>query len=260
MARLVILGSASIVPDAEHENTHMILQGDTSSVLIDCVGTPIVRLGQAGVGIEDINHVILTHFHPDHVGAFPEMLITQWLLGRKSAMAVYGLDHCLDRVKQLMTAYHWEDWAGFFPVTFHYLPEEEGVLVLDNEDFRITASPVRHFIPTIGVRVLVKESGFVFAYSSDTRPCPEVVRLSHNADLLIHEATGVEPLGHSSPAQAGAIAEEACVKRLGLIHYPVRDTNSTILLRDARKTFSGPVFVCEDLMEIDLHRDESGQG
>ena len=67
-------------------------------------------------------------------------------------------------------------------------------------------------------------------------------------------------LGHSSPAQAGAIAEEACVKRLGLIHYPVRDTNSTILLRDARKTFSGPVFVCEDLMEIDLHRDESGQG
>jgi ribonuclease Z len=133
MARLVVLGSASIIPDAEHENTHMIVRGDTSSVLIDCVGTPLVRLGQAGVGIEDIDHVILTHFHPDHVGAFPELLITQWLLGRKSAMTVHGLTHCLERVEQLMTAYHWEDWAGLFPVTFHYLPEQEGCLVLDND-------------------------------------------------------------------------------------------------------------------------------
>jgi ribonuclease Z len=260
MARLVVLGSASIIPDAEHENTHMIIQGDTSSVLIDCVGTPLVRLGEAGVGIEDIDHVVLTHFHPDHVGAFPELLITQWLLGRKSAMTVHGLTHCLERIEQLMTAYHWEDWAGLFPVTFHYLPEEEGCLVLDNDEFQITASPVRHFVPTIGVRVLVKESGFIFAYSSDTTPCPEVVRLSHNADLLIHEATGVEPLGHSNSSQAGAIAEEACAKRLGLIHYPVLDTTPPVLLEGARKTFSGPVFVCEDLMEIELNKNDSGRG
>jgi ribonuclease Z len=237
----------------------MIIQGETSSILIDCVGTPIVRLGQAGVGLEDIDHIILTHFHPDHVGAFPELLITQWLLGRKSPMTVHGLSHCMERVEQLMTAYHWEDWAGMFPVTFHHLPEQEGYLVLDTDEFQISASPVRHFIPTIGVRVLVKESGFVFAYSSDTTPCPEVVRLSHDADLLIHEATGVEPLGHSSAIQAGAIAEEACVKRLGLIHYPVRSVNPAKLSDDARKSFSGPVFVCSDLMEIELHRNESGR-
>jgi ribonuclease Z len=119
---------------------------------------------------------------------------------------------------------------------------------------------VRHFVPTIGVRVLIKESGFVFAYSSDTTPCPEVVRLSHNADLLIHEATGVEPLGHSNSSQAGAIAEEAGVKRLGLIHYPVLDVTPPVLLEGARETFSGPVFVCEDLMEIEFNKKDGGQG
>ncbi|HEC22809.1 MAG TPA: MBL fold metallo-hydrolase [Chloroflexi bacterium] len=254
MPRLVILGSASAVPDAEHQNSHMLLQGRNGAILIDCAGLPLVSLHRIGVGIEELTDVILTHFHPDHVGAFPGLLMSSWLMGRTSALRVAGLHHCLQRVEDLMTAYHWEEWAGFFPVAFHHLPEREGVLALDNEDFRITASPVRHYVPTIGLRVLVKETGFVFAYSSDTIPCPETIRLAQGADLLIHEATGDEPLGHSSAAQAGMIARQAGVGRLGLIHYPVWKASTEHLVGDAAATFEGPVFLCEDFMEIQLER------
>jgi ribonuclease Z len=153
-----------------------------------------------------------------------------------------------------MMAYHWDEWPGFFPVAFHHLPERENILVMDNEDFHITASPVRHYVPTVGLRITVKASGFLVAYSSDTVPCPETVRLAHGADLLIHEATGDEPLGHSSAEQAGAIAQEAGVRSLGLIHYNVWNTDPTHLLTEAKATFNGAIFLCSDFMDIPLEK------
>ncbi|MBN1311568.1 MAG: MBL fold metallo-hydrolase [Anaerolineae bacterium] len=254
MPRLVILGSASAVADANHENSHMLLQGPHSATLIDCTGRPLVDLKRIGVGLNDLTDLILTHFHPDHVASVPNLLMSAWLLGRSAALRIYGLHHCLERMEDMMAAYHWEEWPGFFPVAFHHLPGQEGVGVLDNEDFLITASPVRHYVPTIGLRVLVKKTGFVFVYSSDTVPCPELIGLAYGADLLIHEATGDEPLGHASAAQAGEIAEEAGVKRLGLIHYHVWNADTAHLIPQAKAVFSGPVFLCEDFMEIELTR------
>ncbi len=255
MPSLVILGSASAVPDAEHENTHMALKGEHSTVLIDCPGQPLVRLKEAGIDVRELSDAILTHFHPDHISGFPGLLMGAWLSGRSLPLRVYGLGHCLKRIEDLMAAFHWDEWRGFYPVAFHHLPEREGVLVLDTEDFHITASPVRHYVPTIGLRVVVKHTGFVFAYSSDTVPCMQTVRLAQSADLLIHEATGVEPLGHSSAAQAGAIAREAGAKTLGLIHYHVSNMSEeppARLVEQASETFGGPVILCEDLQEIDL--------
>ncbi|MBN1427184.1 MAG: MBL fold metallo-hydrolase [Anaerolineae bacterium] len=252
MPRLVILGSASAVADANHENTHMILQGAHSAILIDCTGRPVVDLQRIGIGLDILSDLILTHFHPDHVAAVPNLLMSAWLLGRSATLRIYGLHHCLERMEDMMAAYHWEEWPGFFPVAFHHLPEREGVAVLENEDFQIKASPVRHYVPTIGLRILVKETGFVLVYSSDTVPCPEMVRLAYGADLLIHEATGDEPLGHASAVQAGEIAAEAGVKRLGLIHYHVWNANTEHLVPQAQSTFSGPVFLCEDFMQIEL--------
>lgn len=252
MSRLVILGSANAVPDADHENSHMVLHGPHGAVLIDCVGRSLVNLRKAGIEGNELTDVILTHFHPDHVGGVPNLMMAAWLTGRKSPLRIYGLHHCLERVEDLMAAFHWDEWTGFFPVAFHHLPEREGILVLNNDDFNIAASPVRHYVPTIGLRVTAKDSGFVFAYSCDTVPCPETVRLAYGADLLIHEASGDEPLGHSGAVQAGAIAAEAGVKALALIHYPVWDTGTDHLVEEARSTFDGEVFLCEDFMEIPL--------
>ncbi len=249
---LVVLGSANAVPDESHENSHLLLKGRQGAVLIDCTGRPLVNLKKAGLGVEQLTDLILTHFHPDHIAGVPNLMMASWLAGRKASLRVYGLHHCLERIEDLMTAFHWDEWTGFFPVAFHHIPEREGMFVLDNEDFQIVASPVRHYVPTIGLRVLVKETGFTFAYSSDTVPCPETVRLAQGAELLIHEASGDEPLGHSSAAQAGEIAQQAGVKRLGLIHYPVWNTGTEHLVSQAKSSFAGDVFLCQDFLDIPL--------
>lgn len=254
MYRVVILGSASAVPDANHDNTHMLLQGPHGAILIDCVGRPLVNLNQLGLQLNDLTDLVLTHFHPDHISGVPNLIMSSWLVGRTAPLRIFGLNHCLERIEDLMAAFHWEEWPGLFPIAFHNLPEQEGITVLDNEDFHIMAAPVRHYVPTIGLRVAVKETGYVLAYSCDTVPCPETVRLAYGADLLIHEAAGDEPLGHSSAAQAGAIALEAGAKKLALIHYHVWQANTDHLLPEAKTNFPGPIFLCEDFMEIELAR------
>jgi ribonuclease Z len=220
-------------------------------ILIDCPGTPVVRLAQAKIPFEEISDLIITHFHPDHVSGVPLLLMNMWQLGRKDPLRIYGLHHCLERVEDMMGFYHWDNWPQFFPVAFHRLPESERVLVLEKENLIVYSSPVRHLVPTIGLRIESSEGGSTVAYSCDTEPCPAVVRLAAGADVLIHEATGAI-VGHSSASQAGAIAREAEVNRLLLIHYHLGKQFPSNLLAQAQETFSGEVELAHDMMEIEL--------
>jgi ribonuclease Z len=251
MPRLIILGTSNAVPSEDHENTHMVLVGGERSVLIDCVSSPILRLEHAGVKPIDLTDLILTHFHPDHVSGVPLLLMDMWLMGRRGALNIHGLDYTLNRVEQLMDAFDWSNWPGFFPVNFNSLSEKEMTQVMDCEEWRLFSSPVRHLVPTIGVRVEFASSNKVLAYSSDTEPCPQVLRLADDADTLIHESTG-EFAGHSSAAQAGQVAAEAQAKSLFLIHYNTRQFEPEQLLADARKSFGGEVKLARDLMELEF--------
>jgi ribonuclease Z len=251
MPKLIILGSSNAIPDKDHENTHMVLVGKSRSVLIDCVSNPVLRLQQAGVDIGTITDIILTHFHPDHVSGVPLLLMNMWLMGRREALSIHGLQHTLDRMENLMNSYGWGVWPDFFPVSFHRLPAEEITPVLDCEDFRIVASPVRHLIPAIGVRVEANGDKKVLAYSCDTEPCPEIIRLARGADVLIHEAAGGSP-GHSSAAQAGDTARQAEAGALYLIHYPTGRYALGDPVAEARKQFPGPVCFAEDFIEIEF--------
>ncbi len=251
MTKVIILGTANSIPDETHENTHLVIVGGEHTVLIDAVSNPVVRLRQAGVAVLDLTDLVLTHFHPDHVSGVPLLLMDMWLMGRRAPLHIYGLADTLDRMEALMDLYSWDRWPGFFPVIFHRLPEEEGALVIENQEMKILASPVKHLIPTVGLRVEIPGLGKSVAYSCDTEPCDAVVRLAAGADVLIHEATGASP-GHSSPAQAGSIARQAEVGSLYLIHYPTGLPNPDVLVQEAEQIFSGPVTLARDFMVINF--------
>jgi len=245
MARLIILGTAAAVSDENHDNTHLLLEGDNSVVLIDCGSNPVVKMKRFGIHYDRLTDMILTHFHPDHVYGVPILLMHMWLLGRKKPLRVYGLNHCLERTEDMMLSFSWDSWPKFFPVAFHRVMERPNMLVLDNQDFRITSYPVNHYIPTIGLRIEVKSSGKVIGYSCDTEPVPNVLEIGRNADLLLHESAGEEP-GHSSAAQAGEMATEANAKKLVLVHYTVWNTDPSNLVPEAQANFNGEVELAED--------------
>ncbi len=250
MAKVIFLGSSNAVPHRQHENTHLAFVGEERIVLVDCASNPVLRLEQAGVGLNSVTDLITTHFHPDHVSGVPLLLMDMWLMGRQVPLNVYGLHQTLDRLETMMGLYGWDKWPDFFPVSFTRLPATEMTTVLDCADFKFIASPVQHMIPTIGLRVEFT-SRKVFAYSCDTEPCEQVVRLALGADALAHEAAGATR-GHSSAAQAAGIATQAEVGRLLLVHYPTGSFRTSDLLAEARAGFQGQVALAEDFMTLEF--------
>lgn len=250
-AKLVVLGSSNAIPTKDHENTHLAVVCHSLTVLIDCVSTPLVRLEQAGIDPMSVNELILTHFHPDHVSGVPLLLMDLWLMGRRAPFNIYGLDYTLERVKTMMGLFGWSEWPNFFPVNFHPVQSREMALVFESDELRISSTPVKHFLPNIGLRVEFKKENKSVAYSCDTEPCAQVERLAQGADILLHEAAG-QLDGHSSAAQAGEIARQAEVGALYLIHYPTGPFASGDLVAEAGTTFPGEVHLAVDLMEINL--------
>jgi ribonuclease Z len=201
--------------------------------------------------VNEITDIILTHFHPDHVSGVPLLLMDLWLLGRERELRIYGLDYTLDRLEALMDLYEWDTWPRFFPVLMKRLAEEELTLVQKTDEWIIYSSPVCHIIPNIGLRIEFTKTGKVFAYSSDTEPCPQVVQLGRGADVLIHESAGAT-LGHSDATQAGKTAKEAGAKSLYLIHYPNGKFKNEDILTKAAQTFEGTVRLAEDFLEFEF--------
>lgn len=251
MAKIIFLGTASAVAYRGHENTFFAVEGESSTILIDCPARPLRRLEEGGVQISNLDDLIITHFHADHVSGLPNLLMDMWLLGRKKEFTIHGNTHSISRAHKMMELFEWDTWTGMYPVHFHEVPDAEFSPVVETADFKILSSPVEHLIPTLGLRIESSEGDCVIVYSGDTNPIDETVRLAGGADILIHEAAGAAE-GHSSPAEAGEIAARAGVKILYLIHYSIRgDISEQTLLTEAKKTFPGKVFLAEDLLAIE---------
>ncbi|NNF58955.1 MAG: MBL fold metallo-hydrolase, partial [Rhodothermaceae bacterium] len=126
-------------------------------------------------------------------------------------------------------------WEGLPDRTWHEVALEVDAPVLKNDAMQITAAPVIHPVPTIGLRI-EGASGTVLAYSCDTAKSANVVQLARGADLLVHEATGTVPGVHASAEEAAETAAQAGVYRLVLVHLPSGQTDDD--LADARQWFS----------------------
>jgi len=250
MTKLVALGTANVIPDENHGNSHLLLVANSGSTLIDCGGNnPIVSVKKAGVDPNDIHTLIVTHFHPDHVSGLPGFLLSSWVMGRQRSLRICGPRSTLSKCQAIMNLFGWVDWPQFFQVVFVELDLKENVPVLETPDYQIVASPTRHFVPTVGVRITAT-GGQSVVYSSDSSPCDTIVRLANGADILFHEATGAQ-VGHSSAAMAGTIARQAGVKHLALIHYDVKLSPDDLRV-EAQTTFDGKITVAQDLDEFEL--------
>lgn len=240
------LGTAAAVPDETHATTHLAVENELGFFLVDCGCNPILRIQSAGLPLDRLRGLILTHFHPDHVATVPIFLMDVWLLGRKVPLPIYGLQDVVDRYGILMDLFRQDEWPGFFDTPCRVVAEEVGALVFEGDGLRITAAPVEHVVPNMGLRIENKHTGGVVVYSSDTAPCDAVVELARDADILIHEAAEPTP-GHSSAAQAGEVARRAGVRRLVLVHYRPAPHKYDRWIEEATAAFGGPVELGQDL-------------
>jgi len=245
--RWVVLGTASAVPKEGLANTHFAFEDGERLVLVDAPEGVSLFLQRAGLSPQAITDIVLTHFHPDHVSGLVPLLMGLWLRGRQAPLHLYGLEYTLSRVETLMDLFAWKNWPNFYPLTLHRIPEEEYAPVLETPRSRWVASPGRHVIPAMGLRVEMPSAGQILVYSADTEPCAAIERLAQNASVLFHEATG-DFAGHTSPEQAAALAVRAGVERLCLVHLCPATAQQA--LAAASKVFPGAVEIPRPFQEF----------
>jgi ribonuclease BN (tRNA processing enzyme) len=154
-------------------------------------------------------------------------------------------------------------------------PDMEPVVIHpeDEHGVRVSAVLVQHapVFPAFGYRFDTPHGSI--AFSGDTGPCENVVRLARGADILVHETIDVDALmarltrlpnyeairnhlarSHSAPEDVGTIAKQAGVGRLVLSHLVPGDGElpEESFEARARSTFDGEVLCGVDLDELGL--------
>ncbi len=226
MARMILLGTGTGVPDADRENTHMVWDGSGpgGTLLIDAGGSTYQRLLKAGIDPQMLGGVLLTHSHADHINGLPVLLFSLFLAGRREEpLPIYGLEPTLAIARRIVEALELEQYAA--PVTWTPIKAGDEVPLPRANGWRIRTALTEHSRPCLALRFEHAKDGTALTYTCDTAPCDAVTELARGAEVLIHEATTPGPFpSHTSPRQAGEIAARAGAKRLVLVHFSPRWT------------------------------------
>ena len=106
--------------------------------------------------------------------------------------------------------------------------------------------------------------GRTVVITGDTAPCKATAEAALNAELLIHDASFAEEdaqraaeTGHSTVGQAAAVAREAAVKLLALVHISSRYHVGAVL-KEAQGVFE-PVIAPRDFDIVEIPFPERGE-
>jgi ribonuclease Z len=215
-------------------------ENQQSIILVDCGGDVIQRLMAVGVSRQDLRRIealIVTHEHADHVSGFPLFMEKIWLAGRRRPIPLIGIKPAIEQARRTFECFDTSRWEGLPEIELHEVELAEGALVLESDEWRITATLGIHSVPVTALRIYDRKGGGTVAYSCDTRPSEAVAALAQGADILVHEATGAG-LNHSSAREAARIAQQANAKRLVLVHLPPAEFLTDEEMGEAKKIFA----------------------
>jgi len=273
--KVTLLGTAAGPPvRLNRYQMSTLVEAGGETLLFDCGRGTTLRLTEAGVPLAGVSKLFITHLHSDHIVDIPDLYLSGWVSRnqRKQSIEVWGPAGTRSMMDYLQKAFAFDIHIRR-DVDEHFSDEgikvishdvQEGI-VYEHDGVKVTAFLVDHgpVKPAYGYRV--DFAGHSVAISGDTRPSDNLVRNSKGVDVLIHETLDPANLrshgGNLSPAQVEAIiAHHTSPEQAGEIFTRVKPRlavfshygDSPNIIPAARKTYSGPLEMGDDLMTITI--------
>ena len=183
---LRVLGSGDAFGDGGRLQTCIWLRTGHYQALLDCGATSLVAMKRFGIEPNEIDAVLISHFHGDHFGGLPYLILDGQFRGRTRPLAIGGPPHVQEHVRAHLEA----TFPGAsrthqrFPLSFEVL-SATGVRL---GPLRVSALPVAHTPGSEALGLRVEAASRTVAYSGDTEWTPALVELSAGADLFVCEA------------------------------------------------------------------------
>jgi ribonuclease BN (tRNA processing enzyme) len=235
--QVTIVGWSGSFPGPQSPASCYLIEADGFRLVLD-LGNGAVGALQRYTELADVDAICLSHLHGDHCLDMVGYSVFQNYHpdGPRPRIPVYGPPGAQDRLDRALGAEH-RGMADAFDFTTLALG------TIEIGPLRVTTRHMNHPVETFGFRI--EHAGKTLAYSADTGPTGELLKIAAGADVLLSEASFLDgpdlPADlHLTARQAAEHAVTADVGELVLTHL-VAWNDSAVSLEQASAAFTGSV-------------------
>ena len=249
-----VCGSRSPLPSPGRAETCILVAAGDDLFVVDIGDGSNQNLRSWNIDFRNIEAVLITHLHSDHIADLPGLHQNAWVVGeRNSKLKVFGPEG-VDQLTQGIEMAYAHDYVfrnehhGDAVAPLEYAGFDTSVIdlndpvIFDNGELKITAFKVVHepIDPALGFKFEYKGRSLVI--TGDTSYTQSVIDNSMNVDVLFHEAQanhmlavienlqrslGMDLLAtvlddittyHTTLIEAAEVANKANVKKLVFYH------------------------------------------
>lgn len=251
--KLTVIGSGTISLSPTRGCASYLVDAGDARILLDVGPGAAHTLARHGIDWWGVTHVVLSHFHLDHIGDLPT-LIFAWrharLEPRTAPLTIVGPTGTRDLLTRWAAALG--DWlqAPGFPLEV-IEPALEVPLALTPE-VTLTSRSVPHTAESVAYSL--EHGGKRLVYSGDTGDDPSLGAWAAGCDLLLAECSLPDSMPvsiHLTPSQTAALATAAAPGMLVVTHmYPPLE--GIDLRAELGARWAGPIVIATDGLVLDL--------
>jgi ribonuclease BN (tRNA processing enzyme) len=189
VSEVVFIGTSDAFGAGGRRQSAALLRGRHGSMLLDCGATTGTGLEELGIDRDEIETILVSHFHGDHFGGIPLLLLAALYQDHRThPLRIAGPPQIELRVRELARAmgHGIEDRDWSFDIQFQEVPAGSQFEV---GPARIRSFDTHHQLEAHPQGYRVDTGGETVAYSGDTGWFPELPQISAGTDLFICECT-----------------------------------------------------------------------
>jgi ribonuclease Z len=245
---ILFLGTSSMVPTKERNQSSVFISYKDQGILIDCGEGTQRQFKLAGKSITKITKILISHWHGDHVLGLPGLLQSLAALGYSEKLMIYGPKGTKKRFDAMFEAFVFDK-----PLNFEIKEIGKGAF-FENSDMELIVYQLDHGIESLGFRFEEKDKlridtkkakkfgipdgpllgkiqenksitykgkkikpediayivkGRTIGIISDSVPCKSCNQIAEDVDLLICEATYTSKLSDKAEEHKHMTAKDA---------------------------------------------------
>tara|TARA_B100001057_G_scaffold150813_1_gene150720 strand:- start:56 stop:877 length:822 start_codon:yes stop_codon:yes gene_type:complete len=272
--QLTLLGTGCPSVDYKRFGPSNLISTNNAKVLVDCGSGVTQRLNQIKISSADIDALMLTHLHSDHIVDLYQLIISSWHSYRVKPWIVYGPKGTKNFINKIMNA--WRDEriqrinyeARSSIQAFNIITKEfKNVGNLKIKDLKITYFEVDHKPVKFAYGFNFFHNKKKLTISGDTKPCENIMKFGQNSDVLLHEVYIDGEIKetnkmrtkktlhnvreyHTPSTMVGKVAKIANCKKLVLTHLVPTKFNENNLKKTVKADFGKNPIIGHDLLKI----------
>lgn len=241
---VTLLGTGSALPTGDRYQAGLLVDGATSDhpFLVDCGAGTIHRIAQADYDVTDIQTLILTHHHLDHVADIPSLLKARWLRDNPT-FTVLGPPGTRDYLEPSLSLDSLEDRVDMT------------IREIDDDGFAFAGHDVTTCATTHSAAGYAYRFDDALTISGDTEASPNVAALADGSSVLLHDCAypDEDHTNHATPRALGRTLADTDVDRIYLTHlYPEAAAEAETMRRTVSDHVDATVSVASDLETLSI--------